>query len=55
MEFKGLWDRQSIDTGKMEVIRKDWTEGKVPDLPYMIVDQNDLKKHIEEKLKGHLS
>lgn len=51
MEFKGLWDRQSIDTEKMEVIRKDWTEGKVPDLPYMIVDQNDLKKHIEEKLK----
>ena len=52
MEFNGLWDRQAIDDCKMEVIRKDWTEGKVPDLPFVMVDQNSLKKHLEEKLKG---
>lgn len=51
MVFNGLWDRQTIEDIKMEVIRKDWTEGKVPDLPYMIIDQNSLKQHIEEKLK----
>lgn len=51
MDFNGLWDRQTIEESKMEVIRKDWTEGKVPDLPYLIIDQNSLKQHIEEKLK----
>lgn len=52
MELNGLWDRQTIDSSKMEIIRKDWTEGKVPDLPFVMVDQNNLKRHIEEKLKG---
>ena len=51
MEINGLWEKQTIGEKKMEVIRKDWTEGKVPDLPYLIVDQSNLKKHIEEKLK----
>lgn len=52
MEINGLWEKQTIGEKKMEVIRKDWTEGKVPDLPYLIVDQSNLKKHIEEKLKS---
>lgn len=52
MEFNNLWDRQAIDEQKMAVIRKDWTEGKVPDLPYVIIDQDGLKKHIEGKLEG---
>lgn len=51
MEFNNLWDRQAIEDQKMAVIRKDWTEGKVPDLPYVIIDQDDLKKHIEGKLE----
>lgn len=52
MEINGLWEVQDVEEKKMEVIRKDWTEGKVPDLPYVIVDQNNLKRHIEEKLKS---
>ena len=52
MEYNNLWDRQAIDEQKMAVIRKDWTEGKVPDLPYVIIDQDNLKKHIEGKLEG---
>ena len=52
MEYRELWHKLSIDQSKMEIIRKDWTEGKVPDLPYMIVDQQGLKQHIEKKLQG---
>lgn len=52
MEINGLWEKQTVNEKKMEVIRKDWTEGKVPDLPYVIVDQSNLKRHIEEKLKS---
>lgn len=50
MEFKGLWERQTIDEQKMNTIRRDWTEGKVPDLPFVIIDQVDLRSHITEKL-----
>lgn len=51
MEYNGLWEKQSIDERKMDTIRRDWTEGKVPDLPFVIVDQTDLKQHIEKKLR----
>lgn len=51
MEFNNLWERQTIADEKMAVIKKDWTEGKVPDLPYVIIDQEKLKTHIENKLK----
>ena len=51
MEFNNLWERQTIEDEKMAVIKKDWTEGKVPDLPYVIIDQENLKTHIENKLK----
>lgn len=50
MEFEGLWERLTIDQGKMDTIRKDWTEGKVPDLPFVIIDQNQLKHHVGKKL-----
>lgn len=52
MEFNGLWGRLSIEESKMNVIRKDWTEGKVPDLPFIIVDQDNLKAKISEKLSN---
>ena len=52
MEYKELWNKLSIDSQKMDIIRKDWTEGKVPDLPFVIIDQQDLKQHIGDKLKG---
>lgn len=52
MELNGLWERQTIEEEKMDIIRKDWTEGKVPDLPYVIIDQSNLKQIIGEKLKS---
>lgn len=52
MVFNGLWDELTIiEQQKMDVIRKDWTEGKVPDLPFVIIDQQGLKQHIGEKLQ----
>jgi len=52
MEYKGLWDRLTVDEKKMNTIRKDWIEGKVPDLPFVIIDQEELKSHISEKLSN---
>ena len=52
MEYRELWNKLTIDPQKMEIIRKDWTEGKVPDLPFVIIDQQGLKQHIGDKLKG---
>lgn len=50
MEYKDLWEQLTIDEQKMDVIRKDWTEGKVPDLPFVVIDQLSLKQHIGRKL-----
>ena len=36
MEYNGLWDRLTVDEEKMDTIRKDWIEGKGPDLPLLI-------------------
>lgn len=36
----------------MDTIKKDWIEGKVPDLPFVIIDQQELKDHIGEKLSN---
>lgn len=53
MEFNGLWEELTIiEQQKMAVIKKDWTEGKVPDLPFIIIDQQSLKQHITGKLQG---
>lgn len=52
MEYRELWNKLTIDPQKMEIIRKDWTEGKVPDLPFVIIDQQGLKQHIGDKLQG---
>ena len=52
MVYRELWNKLSIDQQKIDIIRKDWTEGKVPDLPFVIIDQQGLKQHIGEKLQG---
>lgn len=52
MEYNELWNRLTIDEKKMDTIRKDWIEGKVPDLPFVIIDQQELKDHISEKLSN---
>lgn len=52
MEYSNLWKSltDKVEANKLNTIRKDWTEGKVPDLPYVIIDQEEVKKHIKDKL-----
>lgn len=48
--YTNLWERLNVETEKLDAIRRDWSEGKVPDLPFYIVGQSNLKKQISEKL-----
>lgn len=50
MEFVGLWERQEVEKPKLDAIRRDWSEGKVPELPYLVIGQTKAKEHIGEKL-----
>lgn len=47
-----LWNNliNKVDSGKLSTIQRDWTEGKVPDLPFFIVNQQEVKSHIQNKL-----
>lgn len=49
-QYPHLWETLTIEEDRLESIRKDWSEGKVPDLPYAIIGQDDVKEHIKQKL-----
>lgn len=51
-KYPKLWDRLNVDATKLSTIKRDWTEGKVPDLPFVIIDQKDVKSHIQKKLEN---
>ena len=46
----GLWEKQNIDQSRLNAIRRDWSEGKVPELPYLVIGQTKVKEHIGAKL-----
>ena len=46
----GLWEKQNVDQSRLDAIRRDWSEGKVPELPYLVIGQTKVKKHIGAKL-----
>ena len=50
MEINNIWGKLSIPV--KESFRKDIQEGKVPELPYYIVDQEDLKQKIKDKISA---
>ena len=50
IKLPNLWDRLTIDSGKLATIAKDWSEGKVPDLPYVIIGQEGAKSAIAAKI-----
>ena len=49
-EFIDLWGRQNVEKPRLDAIRRDWSEGKVPELPYLVIGQTKAKEHIGEKL-----
>ena len=50
IKLPNLWDRLTIDPSKLATIAKDWSEGKVPDLPYVIIGQETAKSALGAKL-----
>ena len=46
----GLWEKQNVDQSRLDAIRRDWSEGKVPELPYLVIGQTKAKEHIGAKL-----
>jgi hypothetical protein len=51
MQINHLWDKLSQPSDVLESFKKDVAEGKVPELPYYIVAQNDLKAKIQAKIQ----
>lgn len=40
----GLWEKQNVDKSRLDAIRRDWSEGKVPELPYLVIGQTKVKE-----------
>lgn len=51
MQINNLWDKLSQPSHALESFKKDVAEGKVPELPYYIVGQNDLKAKIHARIQ----
>ena len=48
--LEGLWSKLNVSSDNIKAIQRDWSEGKVPELPYEIIGQTALKNHIARKL-----
>lgn len=48
--LEGLWSKLNVSSDNIKAIQRDWSEGKVPELPYEIIGQTALKDHIARKL-----
>lgn len=51
MELENLWEKQKPLGNSIETIRKDVAEGRVPELPFYIVGQQDAKAKISDTLQ----
>lgn len=52
MDITNLWEKLSQPSLALESFKKDVAEGKVPELPYYIVGQDELKAKILERIKS---
>ncbi|MCX2429887.1 hypothetical protein [Pedobacter sp. GR22-10] len=50
MEIKDLWNKLSPRSETLQTLKKDLGEGKAPELPYFIIDQNEAKEKIGASL-----
>lgn len=50
MDITTLWDPLEPNKNKIEIIKKDIQDGKVPELPYFIIDQNKAKEKIGKNI-----
>lgn len=52
MNIIGLWDKQTPIAEKVEILKKDFAEGKVPELPYFLVGNKTIKSKIQTSLEN---
>lgn len=50
-KYPHLWETIE-EQNNIETVRRDWSEGKVPDLPFAVVGQKQVKDHICQKLNA---
>ncbi|MEZ2441715.1 hypothetical protein AB6805_08330 [Chitinophaga sp. RCC_12] len=51
MNINGLWDKLEPRPETIDIVRMDLKEGKVPELPFFIIDQNEVKAALADKLR----
>jgi len=51
MEVKNLWDILTPIKGTIERLKEDYKRGITPQLPYFIIDQENLKKDLKSKIE----
>ena len=51
MELEKLWEKQKPLGKSLSTLRQDVAEGRVPELPYYVVDQADAKTKISAALQ----
>lgn len=51
MDIKNLWEKLSKPSQVLESFKKDVAEGKVPELPYYIVGQSEMKAKIQGRIQ----
>lgn len=51
MDVNHLWERLPLPESRLSIFKKDIAEGKVPELPFYIIGQPDLKKVIQNRIE----
>lgn len=51
MDTSNLWERLPLPSDRLATFKKDIAEGKVPELPFYIIGQLNLKKRVKERIE----
>lgn len=51
MKLDNLWEELRPDQDRLQTIKQDLADGKVPELPYFIVDEKDVKEGLKKQLE----
>lgn len=52
MQLDNLWSDLLPDESRLNVIKLDLADGKVPELPYFIIDEDEVKQNIKSQLES---
>jgi len=51
MKLDDLWNELSPDQDRLQIIEQDLADGKVPELPFFIIDEKDVKECLKDQLE----